>query len=81
MITVYSKDNCVQCMQAEGILKAKGKDFVTMKLDEDYTREYLSEICQLAGKPEPRSFPVIFKDGGYVGSLQDLKMQVARGTL
>lgn len=72
MITIYSKDNCTFCTQAEELCKAKGLEYKVLKLDTDYTRDELLEIC-----PVPvRSVPQIFADDVYVGGFTDLKALV-----
>lgn len=69
MYVVYSKEQCPQCTQAVTMLRAKGQEFTVLKLGEDYTREELFEKC-----PVPvRSVPQIFKDGEYVGGVQELR--------
>lgn len=81
MITVYSKDNCPQCLQVESLLKMKGKTFVVKKLDKDYTREDLEKIFESAGLAMARSFPMVFDDTMFIGTLNEIKMAVARNTL
>ena len=80
LIQIYSKPNCPQCLQAESLLKMKKKDYVVLKLDEDYTREGLEKIVAHLGAPAPRSFPVIIK-GDFVGDLNALKVAVVQGKL
>lgn len=81
MITVYSKENCPQCLQAESLLKMKKFEYQVKKLDVDYTREDIAAIFDKAEKPQPRAFPIILKGEEIVGDLTALKMAVARGTL
>ena len=81
MITVYSKDNCPQCLQVESLLKMKGKTYEVKKLDKDYTREDLDAVFEAAGTPVARSFPMVFKDGAFVGTLNEVKLAVVKGTL
>lgn len=68
MFTIYSKDKCQQCDSAKLLCQMKGVEFEVKKLDVDYTKE---DILTLA--PNTRSFPVVFKDGEYLGGLPDLK--------
>ena len=68
MFTIYSKDNCQQCDATKLLCQMKGVEFEVKKLDVDYTKE---DILALA--PNTRSFPVVFKDGAYLGGLPDLK--------
>lgn len=79
MIQIYSKDNCVQCMQAENLLKAKKIPYQTQKLDKDYTREQLEQKCLPFVS---RSFPVLFhSDGTFMGGLNEMKTLVIQGKL
>ena len=68
MFTIYSKDKCQQCDSAKLLCQMKGVEFEVKKLDVDYTKE---DILTLV--PQARSFPLIFKDGEYLGGLVDLK--------
>lgn len=81
MFTVYSKDNCPQCLQVESLLKMKGKPFEVKKLDKDYTRDELEKVFETAGIPMARSFPMVFDGTIYVGTLNEVKMAAARNTL
>lgn len=81
MITLYSKDNCPQCLQLESLLKVKGKTYEVKKLDKDYTREDLEATFQAAGLPVPRSFPMLFNGDAYVGTLNEAKLAIATGKL
>lgn len=81
MITVYSKENCPQCLQAESLLKMKKKEFVVKKLDVDYTREYITEMYEKTNLPQPRAFPIIVQDDDIIGDLNALKMKIAKGLL
>ena len=68
MFTIYSKDECQQCDSAKLLCQMKGVEFEVKKLDVDYTKE---DILTLV--PQARSFPLIFKDGEYLGGLVELK--------
>lgn len=68
MLVIYSKDKCQQCDTAKLLCQMKGVDFEIKNLDVDYTKEDV-----LALVPQARSFPLIFKDGEYLGGLVDLK--------
>lgn len=69
MITVYSKDSCAKCKQAEILLMVKGVDHDIKKLGVDYELEFVKDIA-----PLQREFPVITKDGILVGGLNELKV-------
>lgn len=81
MLTVYSKDNCPQCLQLESLLKIKGKEFVVKKLDKDYTLGDLSDVFEQAGQPVARSFPMLFNGSVFVGTLNEAKIAIAKGEL
>lgn len=68
MITVYSKESCAKCKQAEILLMVKGVTHEIKKLGVDYDLEFVKSIA-----PLQREFPVITKDGVLVGGLNDLK--------
>lgn len=81
MITVYSKDNCPQCLMVESLLKVKGKTFEVKKLDKDYSREDLDQVFAAAGVPAARSFPMVFNGSTFVGTLREVQTAVMKGTL
>ncbi len=81
MIVVYSKADCVQCLQAERLLVSKSKQFEVKKLDTDYTREDIFAMFEKQNVPQPRSFPIITNEDKIIGGLTELKMAVAKGTL
>ena len=68
MITVYSKESCAKCKQAEILLMMKGVTYDIKKLDVDYDLAFVKSLA-----PLQREFPVITKDGVLVGGLNDLK--------
>lgn len=72
MLTIYSKEKCQQCDSAKLLCQMKGVDYVVKTLDVDYTRDELMHIS-----PKARSFPVILKDGKYLGGLVELKEVLA----
>ena len=73
MLTIYSKDNCQQCLQAIMLCEMKGAEFNVLKLGVDYEKEDI-----LKSKPSARSFPLITKDDEYIGTLQDLKEYLSK---
>ena len=72
MLTIYSKDNCQQCLQAIMLCEMKGVEFNVLKLGVDYEKEDILKI-----NPSTRSFPLITKDSEYIGTLQDLKQYLS----
>ena len=71
MLVIYSKDKCQQCDTAKLLCQMKGVEFVVKKLDVDYTKE---DVIALV--PQARSFPLIFKDGEYLGGLVELRQSL-----
>ncbi|AEN94171.1 Glutaredoxin [Salmonella phage Vi01] len=55
MITIYSKQGCAQCLQAENICRIRGIEHKILKLDKDYK---LEELQKITGK-QRMSMPVI----------------------
>ena len=72
MITVYSKDSCTKCKQAEILLMMKGVAHEIKKLDVDYDLEFVKSLA-----PLQREFPVITKDGVLIGGLNELKVSLS----
>lgn len=81
MLTVFSKENCVQCVSLENLLKSNGKEYVTKKLGVDFNREDLVELFNKLEMPLPRSFPLLFKEEEFVGTLNDAKRALSTGML
>lgn len=73
MITIYSKENCPFCVQAAALCVAKGLEHEVLKLDVDYTKEQLVELC-----PVPvRSVPQIFMNGEHIGGFTELRAKLS----
>ncbi|MNY10482.1 Glutaredoxin [compost metagenome] len=68
MYVVYSKPMCPQCDTAITKLKIKGEQFEVRKLGSDYELEDLFVEIDKTSTPDfnPRSFPIIIKDGEIV---------------
>ena len=71
--TIYSKPSCSQCDQAKMLLTMKEKTFTVKMLDVDYSLEDLKEKV-----PSAKSFPVIFKESEYLGSLLELRKELSK---
>lgn len=67
-VIVYTKNNCSYCTNAKTLLISKGISYTEMKLNEDFTREFLLE-----NYPTAKTFPVIIVDGFYIGGYDQLK--------
>ena len=70
-IIIYTKDDCSYCVNAKSFLSMKGFSFVEMKLNEDFTREFLLENF-----PTAKTFPAIVIDGFYIGGYEQLKTKL-----
>ena len=68
MITIYGKAGCGSCISAKSLCEAKGLEYTYKSLGVDYN---VSEF--MAIKEGHRSFPLILKDGEYVGTFTDLQ--------
>jgi glutaredoxin len=67
-VVIYTKDDCHFCTNAKTLLATKGIGYTEMKLNEDFTREFLVE-----NYPSAKSFPLIVIDGFYIGGYEQLK--------
>lgn len=74
-VVVYTKENCQYCTNAKALLATMGIGYTEMKLNEDFTREYLVENYPLA-----KSFPLIIIDGFYIGGYEQLKNKLNEST-
>jgi len=61
MLTVYSKEDCPQCVQAVAIIKMRKLPYEVLKLGVDYTKEEL-----LVKAPLARAVPVVTTSEGDV---------------
>ena len=73
MIKIYGKQSCSSCNQAKALCESSGVSYEYLSLGKDYQ---LSEFMSI--KEGHRSFPLITKDGEYIGTLQDLKNYLLR---
>lgn len=67
-VEIYTRDNCVYCAMAKGLLQTKNIGYVEQKLDVDFTRNGLVEKFSSA-----KTYPVIVVDGFYIGGYTQLK--------
>lgn len=70
-VVIYTKDACPYCNSAKTLLTTKGLGYTEMKLNEDFTREFLLENF-----PSAKTFPVIVVDGFYIGGYEQLKTKL-----
>ena len=71
MYTIYTKDNCPQCVQAKSLLDSKGIPYASYKIGEDIE---LSDFK--ARYPEVRSVPFILNGEEVIGGLMELRKSV-----
>jgi len=67
-ITIYSKDNCPNCVSAKRLLDSKGLDYTSTDLSDAADREL---FC--ATHPGVRQMPAIYINDQYVGGLAGLQ--------
>ncbi len=69
---IYSKSDCPACVEAKKLLP----EAISVNCDE-YLKgdvdEFLDYVWSLCGDKYPRTFPMIFNDGHYVGNLSDVQ--------
>lgn len=72
MIEIYGTVNCAFCDRSKMLCDMKGVEYVYKTLDVDYTREQLLDMVPV----RPRGFPVVFLDGVFLGSYNELKAKL-----
>lgn len=71
MITIYSKENCPNCLAVSQICESENLPYKLLKLDVDYSVEQLIDMC-----PVPiRAVPQVFQDGEYIGDFTKFKQK------
>lgn len=73
MYVIYSKIGCASCVAAKKMLDAKGEEVEYLVLGSDYDFGDYTQIAPVGF----RSFPLILKDGEFVGSFADLQKTFA----
>ena len=71
--TIYSKSGCPSCSKAKTLLK--DEEVLLIDCDEfliEDKEDFLEYMMTIIGK-EYRMFPMIFKDGIFIGGFSDLK--------
>ena len=67
-VTICSKDNCGYCTRAIQLAKEKKVDLQVLKLDVDFTMDWLHSTF-----PTARTFPQIIVDGENIGGYTEFK--------
>ena len=68
-VTIYGKVNCKSCDEAKQLCTNNSVEYEYKQMGKDYD---LSEFYSVAPR-SVKSFPMVAKDGEYIGGLQDLK--------
>ena len=71
--TIYSKSNCSYCTKVKNLLLGKQIFFLDISCDEFLMKDkeqFLLFIKEKA-KKEYRTFPMVFKDGKFIGGFDD----------
>ena len=76
MYEIYSKVDCSNCDIAKRLLVEENLEHVTKILDVHFTREDIYKVAPLSH----RTFPVIIKDGVYLGGLRQLREDIEEGS-
>lgn len=75
-VTVYSKPDCPYCVNSKSLLQSKNIPYNELKLNEDFTKEFLLELF-----PNARTFPVIVIDGFHIGGYTQLVQKLNEETV
>lgn len=67
-ITIYTKNNCLNCVSAKHLLRSKDLPFAEVDAEKGNTMEALMALY-----PEVRQMPQIFIDGQRIGGLEGLQ--------
>jgi glutaredoxin len=75
-ITVYSKRDCSYCKRVKELLIQKEETILFVSCN-DYLREnresFLSIMKEWANNTEIKTFPIVFRNGNYVGGFTETK--------
>jgi glutaredoxin len=78
MFTVYSKENCPNCVTAKQFLTVHGQEFGEIQIAYETTKlvegvMYLTRDDFMTKFPNVRQMPFITKNGEPIGGLQELR--------
>jgi thioredoxin reductase (NADPH) len=68
VIEIYTKQNCIYCMQAKTLLKVLGIEFTESRIGNNITRDEFVEKF-----PDARTVPHIVINGVSIGGYEQLK--------
>ncbi len=67
-ITIYTKSNCPNCVQAKQLMKSKGLTYLEVDMDDDQIAEMFRNTY-----PELRQMPQIWINAQRVGGIDGLR--------
>ena len=70
-VVLYSREDCSYCTRAKMILATRNIPYKELKLNEDFTKEYLLELF-----PSATTFPVVVVDGFNIGGFTELAKMI-----
>jgi glutaredoxin len=74
--TIYTKSKCKYCTKVKELLK--NDSFVTIidcdpyLIDQEQKKDFLKEVQTIIGRSH-KTFPMVFKDGTFVGGCDDVE--------
>jgi len=74
--TVYSKSGCPYCTKVKDLLQEHSREFVVVDCDEyliENKEAFLSFIETVNGGISHRTFPMVFRDGNWIGGFTETK--------
>ena len=74
-VVIYTKQNCSYCTNAKALMASKNIGYTEMKLDEDFTRDFIVETF-----PSAKTFPIIVVDGFNIGGYQEFQKMLTEQT-
>lgn len=67
---VYGKDNCMYCVLAKDLLKARNVEYE--EVDAPSHMNEMMDAIKAAGSSPPRTVPQIFLEGKHIGGYSEL---------
>ena len=71
-VIIYTKDNCIYCVQAKQLLASNSKQYQEMKIGSDLTREDFISVF-----PNVKTVPHIIINGEQIGGFDKLNEWLA----
>jgi glutaredoxin len=74
--TIYTKSRCKYCVKVKELLKNDAAltiiDCDPYLIDEEKKKKFLEEVQTIVGRPH-KTFPMVFRDGSFVGGCDDVE--------